>query len=218
MEVFQSTHPSRGATATETTVHVVGKFQSTHPSRGATVFCRLFVLRLRVSIHAPLAGCDSSTVRGRPYFHGFNPRTPRGVRPDAVQDARRDAVFQSTHPSRGATVRCARVRRPADVSIHAPLAGCDLRAYTDGYRKEVFQSTHPSRGATERVTDMLLWCMFQSTHPSRGATTISIRETAQVLFQSTHPSRGATPTTMRSTEARMFQSTHPSRGATPSST
>ena len=35
--------------------------------------------------------------------------------------------FQFTHPGRGATTDSHRVRRIADVSIHAPREGCDLR-------------------------------------------------------------------------------------------
>ena len=34
------------------------------------------------------------------------------------------------------------------VSIHAPLAGCDFRTSSYGGRMLPFQSTHPSRGAT----------------------------------------------------------------------
>ena len=103
VEVFQSTHPSRGATATETTVHVVGKFQSTHPSRGATVFCRLFVLRLRVSIHAPLAGCDLQ---------------------ESVTSV--DCLYVSIHaPLAGCDIIRPTAGRDDHVSIHAPLAGCD---------------------------------------------------------------------------------------------
>ena len=58
-------------------------FQSTHPLRGATVnragkaFCVL------ISIHAPLAGCDSKYIPCQSRRANFNPRTPCGVRPKA---------------------------------------------------------------------------------------------------------------------------------------
>ena len=82
--LFQSTHPLRGATSNKhnittdqsdfnprtpcgvrlgvsrVSVGGVG-FQSTHPLRGATFpDCGLLQL-FRISIHAPLAGCDRST-------------------------------------------------------------------------------------------------------------------------------------------------------------
>ena len=102
-QLFQSTHPLRGATTinrrdmfkndfnprTPCGVRLyffsqtfdIDKFQSTHPLRGAT--CRLLSSRLSI-------------------------------------------LFQSTHPLRGATDRH-QVNQSANViiSIHAPLAGCD---------------------------------------------------------------------------------------------
>ena len=57
----------------------------------------------RISIHAPLAGCDTTA---------------------GVGDSAR-AIFQSTHPLRGATAVLRRIRLNLSISIHAPLAGCD---------------------------------------------------------------------------------------------
>ena len=57
-----------------------------------------------ISIHAPLAGCDSrmmsSITSGMP--------------------------FQSTHPLRGATLDALGIEYVRQISIHAPLAGCDV--------------------------------------------------------------------------------------------
>ena len=126
MSLFQSTHPLRGAT--ETDRHFLrrqtyfnprtpcGVRQRHHhhgrdahhisihaPLAGCDQFGYALARALVISIHAPLAGCDLVTV--------FSNQP--------------DAVFQSTHPLRGAT----RTRRAAHVavhiSIHAPLAGCD---------------------------------------------------------------------------------------------
>ena len=58
---------------------------------------------MEVSIHAPLAGCDSGYSRSRSSGRSFNPRTPRGVRLQQKQSPPARAMFQSTHPSRGAT-------------------------------------------------------------------------------------------------------------------
>ena len=36
-------------------------FQSTHPLRGATPYCPFCSAKMDISIHAPLAGCDNPT-------------------------------------------------------------------------------------------------------------------------------------------------------------
>ena len=57
----------------------------------------------------------------------FNPRTPRGVRRCLGDDQQHGpARFQSTHPSRGATMDTQVIRLVVSISIHAPLAGCDI--------------------------------------------------------------------------------------------
>ena len=152
-------------------------------------------MQVSISIHAPLTGCDlvgSKRSTPRKYFnprtpHGvrlpflspfrgiplyFNPRTPHGVRRERIYIRVTAELFQSTHPSRGATrangllLSFAANFNPR--TPHGVRRVVDLRQGA-GYR---FQSTHPSRGAT-------LWLnfcpksdsLFQSTHPSRGATT-----------------------------------------------
>ena len=60
------------------------------------------------------------------------------------------ALFQFTHPGRGAT----------SVNLSAGLAMLG------------FQFTHPGRGATLLLSVCSVWMMlFQFTHPGRGATT-----------------------------------------------
>ena len=79
------------------------------------------------------------------------------------------------------------------ISIHAPLAGCDLEAGIVTGDGNKFQSTHPLRGATSDPV------------PGRQEQVISIhaplagcdQKPATLLpenikFQSTHPLRGAT--------------------------
>ena len=82
----------------------------------------------------------------------------------------------STHPLRGATSSAYRQYRQYGISIHAPLAGCDLsltpnnpavryfnprtpcgvRHFGEGFASgiEAFQSTHPLRGATPYVAPL----------------------------------------------------------------
>ena len=78
---FQSTHPLRGATPESTPPPIDKAFQSTHPLRGATSIRIIQQAISRISIHAPLAGCDTAATP--PCYTGvdFNPRTPCGVRP-----------------------------------------------------------------------------------------------------------------------------------------
>ena len=125
--IFQSTHPLRGATRPTTIakprtqhfnprtpcgVRRVGitsfftgiLFQSTHPLRGAT--CRSSIRNsppYRISIHAPLAGCDGSFGAPACPPTYFNPRTPCGVRRIPLKISGIPFLFQSTHPLRGAT-------------------------------------------------------------------------------------------------------------------
>ena len=79
-------------------------FQSTRPSRGAT--CETF---------NNVCGC------------GFQSTRPsRGATRGFTHDNSEDR-FQSTRPSRGATKKAARFIRITLISIHAPLAGRDLK-------------------------------------------------------------------------------------------
>ena len=119
-------------------------FQSTHPLRGATFRTVREGLPQPISIHAPLAGCDFQTMM----------RTTKL------------SLFQSTHPLRGATrisllVSSSRPdfnpRTPCGVrlshapvtsiakliSIHAPLAGCDLPRNCGAYFGTYFNPRTP---------------------------------------------------------------------------
>ena len=55
-------------------------FQSTHPVRGATRRWRSPRRRCTISIHAPRAGCDGTCSGTSAQNQYFNPRTPCGVR------------------------------------------------------------------------------------------------------------------------------------------
>ena len=123
------------------------KFQFTHPGRGATHGPNKVRAYLLVSIHAPREGCDvpgwSSSSRV-PCFNSrtpggvrlftlnpiigqlsFNSRTPGGVRPYLICLDMAFALFQFTHPGRGATDLGKEIHYTAKVSIHAPREGCD---------------------------------------------------------------------------------------------
>ena len=123
------------------------RFQSTLPSRGATSLCIGPHSIRQISIHAPLAGSDKepriplprswqfqSTLPSRGATRSisrhivdihFNPRSPRGERPEPVSANYLISRFQSTLPSRGATRHTPELLIHCAISIHAPLAGSD---------------------------------------------------------------------------------------------
>ena len=123
---FQSTHPLRGATASWPCTATIPTFQSTHPLRGATSGIYKAYSWIKISIHAPLAGCDGAgnnrgSVDKLISIHAPLAGCDRGIASANSSLGR----FQSTHPLRGAT-------RLTEV---LPT-------------QQAFQSTHPLRGAT----------------------------------------------------------------------
>ena len=103
--------------------------------------------KVPISIHAPLAGSDSTPTGMRLFPTYFNPRSPCGERQVSFAEREQWVVFQSTLPLRGATVwaggpGCLRDFNPrspcgerrlqspwtvqmSPISLHAPLAGSD---------------------------------------------------------------------------------------------
>ena len=173
-----------------------------------------------ISIHAPLAGCDSASASA-----------------DLIVP-----LFQSTHPLRGATTRSSPVPSIRVISIHAPLAGRD-GIHGLGFRcHRGFQSTRPLRGATERKLCVVLTVIisihaplagrdrqdvygdharrnFNPRAPCGARPAIPRSSVSIALFQSTRPLRGATMLVRLQQHRRpQFQSTHPLRGATSAST
>ena len=237
-EIFQSTHPLRGATRLPRLLRR-GRIISIHaPLAGCDARGQDHLHGRRISIHAPLAGCDprgSSPVQAARYF---NPRTPCGVRP--LEDWRQAASWSiSIHaPLAGCDPNLVVVGQRLAISIHAPLAGCDAQHVQ---AECVFTiSIHAPLAGCDgwtRCRSAVLFTLFQSTHPLRGATLCGGLCRRQLLkFQSTHPLRGATALKKcmaRSPEISIhaplagcdagcgimgcwfvFQSTHPLRGAT----
>ena len=78
-------------------------FQFTHPGRGATDERVPIFPPCAVSIHAPREGCDSGALALWMLSIGFNSRTPGGVRHISESCFTFADRFQFTHPGRGAT-------------------------------------------------------------------------------------------------------------------
>ena len=190
-------------------------FQSTHPSRGATKLKRNGKLPITISIHAPLAGCDNQPLSNSPSTIHFNPRTPRGVRPGRRN--RRSPIFrfQSTHPSRGATFAYCFDAFGLDISIHAPLAGCDndFEPYWILYKD--FNPRTP-RGVRQADTQLNGLITAISIHaPLAGCDPHDAGHVGSAYYFNPRTPRGVRPPrVVVNLISITFQSTHPSRGAT----
>ena len=218
---------------------MVDVFQSTHPARGATGAHLGRTLRRMISIHAPREGCDPAACP-RSHSSSISIHAPReGCDYAGDQERKAHVRFQSTHPARGATRdRFDHGSTPLVISIHAPREGCDynighglkldkisIHAPREGCDRDIRtltkESFHISIHAPREGCDSYVGALqgiagqFQSTHPARGATYRLEVLTCLVIFQSTHPARGATPVFANIGEQPiLFQSTHPARGAT----
>ena len=131
---FQSTHPLRGATFLRIRSASMPAISIHAPLAGCDSLHKVFYhTKATISIHAPLAGCDRSISSHRlSILINFNPRTPCGVRRQCNSDRRKSQQFQSTHPLRGATMEHGRAESgELLISIHAPLAGCDGKHISD---------------------------------------------------------------------------------------
>ena len=105
---------------------VAMEFQSTHPLRGATCGDQKVCAGRRISIHAPLAGCDWQSRVKVMSSRNFNPRTPCGVRLGTGAVRVLLLLRISIHaPLAGCDRRNLRTPSREHISIHAPLAGCD---------------------------------------------------------------------------------------------
>ena len=237
-------------------------FQSTHPSRGATGLGRSKEKREPISIHAPLAGCDHRQCTCARGPVNFNPRTPRGVRRRCKDITTPSWLFQSTHPLRGATcgsfaasppcldfnprtplAGCDAGQRDAGlahaISIHAPLAGCDIHCTYCSKSLSDFNPRTPCgvrpwshcpgpgrgsnfnprtpRGVRRQFPNGTLptSASFQSTHPLRGATGTHARHGFLFLHFNPRTPRGVRPASDGvKKNGSQFQSTHPLWGAT----
>ena len=147
------------------------RFQSTHPSWGATSGLSKEEAENKISIHAPIVGCDVNCF----------PKYDNSLISIHAPIVGCDIIYPWS------SVCCM-------ISIHAPIVGCDISVFCGNPVTKRFQSTHPSWGATQYEVVSIRSDVFQSTHPSWGATKKLFRYHQRGRFQSTHPSWGATKT------------------------
>ena len=119
----------------------------------------------------------------------FNPRTPVGCDPDAIDYYWVEVLFQSTHPSGVRPPTFHRRPRPSyfnprtpvgcdfagyvqavafQISIHAPREGCDMVFACQVGVQFQFQSTRPVRGATEHDADLVVDVVISIHAPREG--------------------------------------------------
>ena len=104
-------------------------FQSTHPARGATCAEHCDRHPCGISIHAPREGCDLLLSDLSIFKENFNPRTPRGVRP-CFSNRLCLSIGISIHAPREGCDYLARLAKSYGyISIHAPREGCDSKLY-----------------------------------------------------------------------------------------
>ena len=148
------------------------------------------------------------------------------------------AVFQSTHPVRGATPAAAphnalpvnfnprtpcgvrpffsrSAAFPSQISIHAPRAGCDYHKCGGQRTRSYFNPRTPCGVRPTSFSGEYVSSLFQSTHPVRGATIFAIHRGAFKRISIHAPRAGCDSDNVRhSIDVLGFQSTHPVRGAT----
>ena len=121
----RSPHGERRAVSTGVASDVNFNPRSPHGERRLQMGKRL--KWLKISIHAPRTGSDCHLLsRGIPIIY-FNPRSPHGERPSRRTSTRKQFLFQSTLPARGATKEATAVYINEEISIHAPRTGSDAK-------------------------------------------------------------------------------------------
>ncbi len=146
---FQSTLPMKGVTQGSICLAPLSSFQSTLPMKGVTCRVRDAGRRIRVSIHTPNEGSDT---------------TPE----DALERA---IMFQSTLPMKGVTLGIRLLLMMIYVSIHTPNEGSDqMSNRSPGFMAPTFQSTLPMKGVTYGLAQFVPELVFQSTLPMKGVT------------------------------------------------
>ena len=151
-------------------------------------------LVVRVSIHAPWEGCDSSCDPQRQSYPVSIHAPWEGCDFDNQFLRGFFLQFQFTHPGKGATPHTSTDIIRQVVSIHAPWEGCDQALYRAGVREGRFNSRTLGRVRREcRCRPCLRSCRFNSRTLGRVRPVAFCYQKLRKEFQFTHPGKGATP-------------------------
>ena len=140
---FQSTPPSRVATLTGQRQIQCQPFQSTPPSRVATALVPLLIFSITISIHTTLAGGDSGSLCPEGFLFISIHTTLAGGDWVFSEDFVPGEIFQSTPPSRVATISSNSFDMSSSISIHTTLAGGDVFELRCCVRRIHFNPHHP---------------------------------------------------------------------------
>ena len=103
-QIFQSTLPARGATPLFADTAADWRISIHAPREGSDLWNTIgYGATFLISIHAPREGSDAGAVSAKIVIGNFNPRSPRGERPNTLRVNLSKHPFQSTLPARGAT-------------------------------------------------------------------------------------------------------------------
>ena len=146
---FQSTHPLRGATPETREIEADGKhFNPRTPCGVRLCFHAKRSIRMDFNPRTPCGVRQHPVVLFITTLSNFNPRTPCGVRPCSRLPMHTALHFNPRTPCGVRRCRACCGGGGLNISIHAPLAGCDFINHNGEFIAHLFQSTHPLRGAT----------------------------------------------------------------------
>ena len=116
----------------------------------------LYGFDVDISIHAPREGGDAGGGVGVALRRHFNPRPPRGGRPQHRLLGHGCHQFQSTPPARGATCARWRLSEPEFISIHAPREGGDCPSCYAEFLDEYISIHAPREGGDSKDAQFYL--------------------------------------------------------------
>ena len=134
------------------------------------------------------------TIEKRKISDYFNPRPPRGGRLARYRQSFHGNTDFNPRPLRGGRHRGGGGGHvSAEISIHAPREGGDIRRDRHRPNRDKFQSTPPARGATLRPPRRAGQRPDFNPRPPRGGRRCVFPVPGEPpIFQSTPPARGAT--------------------------
>ena len=140
--------PQRNATVADDAFSLL--FISIHaPREGSNKRCSVTRLRrCRFQSTLPARGATPRMPRGTCRTIYFNPRSPRGERPNTATQIATQADFNPRSPRGERRASCDSSPGPRPISIHAPREGSDGSTRPMFFAPAPFQSTLPARGAT----------------------------------------------------------------------
>ena len=191
-------------------------FQSAPPARGATAGGDGHDAQRDVSIRAPRAGGDSCRPRCLRGSRCFNPRPPRGGRPEKTLEMLERVTVSIRAPRAGGDVWNEGKPRMLGCFNPRPPRGGRPRTIEDDDPAEAFQSAPPARGATRLRAVACRRSRGFNPRPPRGGRRGRGGEAACPLGFNPRPPRGGRPVRdLCLDHLPEFQSAPPARGATP---